>query len=101
MVIELSGQQQLITVRLSGEIDHFSVTAIKNAVEDSLMSTGAINVAFDFSDVTFMDSSGIGLILGRFKTVSALGGKIILFGMNRETNTLMKMSGIDKIAQIY
>lgn len=101
MTIELSGQQQLITVRLDGEIDHFTASTVKEAVEEELMKTGAVNVAFDFSKVTFMDSSGIGLILGRYKTVSALGGRIILFGMNREILKLMKMSGVDKIVQIF
>ena len=101
MTIDLSGQQQLLTVRLSGELDHFTTAKIKEAVEDELVRTGARNIAFDFSAVTFMDSSGIGMVLGRYKTVSALGGKIILFGMSPETERIMKMSGIDRIAEIY
>ncbi len=101
MTIELSGQQKLLTVRLEGEIDHCSANGIKKAVEDELLKTGAVNIAFDFTGITFMDSSGIGLILGRYKTVKALGGRIILFGMRPETERIMRMSGIDKIAEIY
>lgn len=101
MKIELSGMEQLLTVRLEGELDHFTTAKIKEAVEDELVRTGARNIAFDFSGVTFMDSSGIGMILGRYKTVSALGGKIILFGMSPETDRIMRMSGVNKLAEIY
>ena len=101
MTIELFGEQKLLTVRLRGELDHYSVTDIKKAVEDELLKTGAINIAFDFSGITFMDSSGIGLILGRYKTVKTLGGRIVLFGMRPSIERIMRMSGIDKIAEIY
>ncbi len=101
MNIELSGQQQLLTVRLEGELDHASTGRIKDELEAELMHTGAKNVAFDFSAVTFMDSSGIGMILGRYKTVKSLGGRIILVGMSREIERIVKMSGIDKLAEIY
>ncbi|MBP3361859.1 MAG: anti-sigma factor antagonist [Clostridia bacterium] len=101
MTIDLSGQQKLLTVRLDGELDHCSAAAVRESVEEELRKTGAVNVAFDFSAVTFMDSSGIGLILGRYKTVRGLGGRIILFGMSREIERIMRMSGIDRIAEIY
>ncbi len=101
MIIDLSGKQKLLTVRLEGELDHYTTTNVRKALEKELVSTGAINVAFDFSGVTFMDSSGIGMILGRYKTVRALGGRLILFGMNAQTERLIRMSGVDKIAEIY
>lgn len=101
MTIELSGEQKLLTVRLTGEIDHFRAKMIKKAVEDELLRTGAINIAFDFSGISFMDSSGVGLILGRYKTAKALGGRIVLFGMRPGIERIMRMSGIDKIAEIY
>ena len=85
MIIDLSGQQKLLTVRLDGELDHFTTARVREAVESELVRTGAVNVAFDFSGVTFMDSSGIG----------------ILFGMNGETERIMRMSGVDRIAEIY
>ena len=101
MTIELSGEERLLTVRMEGELDHKSAEIIRNSVEKEIRRTGALNIAFDFSGVSFMDSSGIGLIMGRFKTVSSLGGKIILYGMSSNIERIMKMSGIEKIAQIY
>ena len=101
MTIERSGEKKLITVRLDGELDHRSVDKIREKIEYEILKTGIMNIALDFSNVMFMDSSGIGLILGRYKTVRALGGRLILFGMSREIERIIKMSGIDKIAEIY
>ena len=101
MTIDLNGTQRLLTINLDGEIDHHNANYIKNAVEKEIRRTGALNIAFNFSKVTFMDSSGIGLILGRYKTVKSLGGKIFIFGANYEIERLLMMSGISKVAEIY
>lgn len=101
MTIELSGEDRLLTVRMNGELDHRYAECIRKSVEKEIRRTGALNIAFDFSGVSFMDSSGIGLIMGRFKTVSELGGKIILYGMNKNIERIMRMSGIERIAHIY
>lgn len=101
MIIELSGEDRLLTVRMDGELDHKSAEVVKTCVEKEIRRTGALNIAFDFSGVSFMDSSGIGLVMGRFKTVNSLGGKIILYGMNSYIERIMRMSGIERIAEIY
>ena len=56
-----------------------------------------MNVAFDFGRVSFMDSSGIGLIMGRYKVVHALGGKIVIYGLSENVRRIIEMSGIDKL----
>ena len=101
MEIELTGEKKLLTVRIDGELDHHSAGEIRESVERELRRTGASSVAFDLTDMTFMDSSGIGLIMGRYKTVRTLGGRIVIFGMNRETERILKMAGVDRIAEIY
>ena len=100
MTIEIMGEQRLLTVHLDGEIDHHYASIVKSAVEKEIRRTGAVNIAFDFSKVTFMDSSGVGLILGRYKTVKSLGGKIFIFGANYDIERLLMMSGVSKIAEI-
>lgn len=101
MEIELTGEKKLITVRIDGELDHHTADGIRERIERELRRTGAINVAFDFSNVEFMDSSGIGVIMGRYKTVRALGGRIVIFGMSKEIERIVRMAGIEKIADIY
>lgn len=101
MEIELTGEKRLLTVRIDGELDHHRADELRVSIERELRRTGAINVAFDFSEVTFMDSSGIGVIMGRYKTVRALGGRIVIFGMPKEIERIVRMAGIDNIADIY
>lgn len=100
MTIDIMGEQRLLTVHLDGEIDHHNASLVKSAVEKEIRRTGAVNIAFDFSRVTFMDSSGVGLILGRYKTVKSLGGKIFIFGASYDIERLLMMSGVSKIAEI-
>lgn len=101
MEIELTGENRLLTVRIDGELDHHSTMQLRGEIDRALHRTGAINIAFDMSQMTFMDSSGIGLIMGRYKIIRSLGGKVVIFGMNRETERILKMSGIDRIAEVY
>lgn len=101
MEIELTGEKKLITVRIDGELDHHTAAEIRERIERELRRTGAVNVAFDFSNVEFMDSSGIGVIMGRYKTVKSLGGRVVIFGMSKEIERIVRMAGVEKIADIY
>ena len=90
-----------LTIRVKGDMDHFSVGILRSEIDREIREKPIKNLVFDLSELEFMDSSGIGMVLGRYKTVSTLGGRIILFGMSAETERIMKMSGIDRIAEIY
>ena len=68
-------------------------------IEKKLKSTNAINVLFDFSNVQFMDSSGIGMIVGRYKSVKTLNGKVVVFGQNFQVKRIIEVSGIDRIVE--
>ncbi len=100
MEITYIPKQRLVLVRVVGEIDHHSAEAIRRVVERELYRTSAVNIAFDFGAVTFMDSSGIGMILGRYKTATALGGSVIVFDVNPQVRRLMDMSGLSKLVII-
>lgn len=93
-------KQRMIVMKLSGEIDHHSAKMIRSTLETEIRRSGAINAALDLKEVTFMDSSGIGVIIGRYKTVSALGGSLIIYNASNQIKRLLYMSGIQKIAVI-
>ena len=57
-------------------------------------------VILDFSDVTFMDSSGIGLVMGRYKLLNELGGKLEVTGLSNNSYKVMRLAGLDRIANI-
>ncbi len=93
-------KHRLILVRVTGEIDHHSAESIRRVTEKEIRRTSAINIAFDFGSVTFMDSSGIGMIIGRYKTASSLGGSVIVFDANEQVMRLMDMSGLSRLVII-
>lgn len=100
MEITLIAKRRMVVARLQGEIDHHAAGEIRNEVERELKRTGAVNVAFDFGNVTFMDSSGIGMLIGRYKTVSALGGSLIIVDASDRILRMLQMAGINRLAVV-
>ena len=69
-------------VMMPKEMDHHKADAIRMKIDEYLLDHKAQNVIFDFENTRFMDSSGIGLIVGRYKKVSCFGGKIVATHVN-------------------
>jgi len=90
-----------LIVRLGGELDHHSAAAAKDAIDAQISSLSAKNVIFDMSRLTFMDSSGIGMIIGRYKLASAFGGGVRLAGASPGVLRLIEISGLQKIIRHY
>lgn len=100
MEVTLIGEKRALLVKVSGELDHHIAEKIKGLVDDKMRSTNAVNVIFDFSELAFMDSSGIGVIMGRYKKARTLGGKVIVFGVNASVLRIMEMSGLSQIIKL-
>lgn len=100
MELFVLGKYRMLVVRIYGDLDHCKADSVRKTINRELERRGVINIAFDFSNVTFMDSSGIGVIMGRYKTVSALGGKAIIYGASGSIQRIIEMSGIDKIVTV-
>ena len=100
MEIKLLGEKKTILIKADSEIDHHSADKIRKAADLKIKSSNAVNVIFDFSRVDFMDSSGIGVIMGRFKMTKLLGGKVIIFGVKKQVSRLLEMAGIDRIVTV-
>ena len=94
MSVRIQSDGQTVTAYLEGEIDHHTAAEARRAADRELKRTGAVNIAFDFGHVTFMDSAGIGMIIGRYKMVSALGGRLILFDISDHVERLLEMAGV-------
>ena len=100
MDIRLIGDKHALLVGIDGELDHHMAGKIRESVDRKIKSTNAVNVIFDFTKVGFMDSSGIGVIMGRYKISKMLGGRVIIFGAKKQIRRILEMSGIDKIASL-
>ena len=100
MELYLSGKYRTLVVRVSGELDHHATAGIREIVDRELSRTGAMNVAFDLSTITFMDSSGIGMIMGRSKITSALGGRVVVYGASENIKRIISMSGLNNLVTV-
>ena len=80
---------------LSGEIDHHWAAILREEIDERVRSRSPAKLILDFSGVTFMDSSGIGLILGRHRLVSSLGGVVIVQKAPREIKRMLSIAGIE------
>ena len=100
MEVTLAAGHRLIIMRIYGEIDHHMAGEIKKRLEAEIKRTGAVNIALDFGSVTFMDSSGIGMIIGRYRTVNALGGRLIIYDASQQVKRLLEMAGINELVII-
>lgn len=83
-----------LVANLSGEIDHHVSEKIRNDIDGQMQLYAAKNLIFDFSRVTFMDSSGIGVVLGRYKKVKERGGTVVIANADRLVRQILDMSGI-------
>lgn len=101
MQIELTIHGKTLVVWLSGELDHHVAKQVRLMIERTLPGKNIKNLIFDFSDLTFMDSSGIGMIIGRYKLIKSIGGNVALVCKNLQMKRLVEMSGLTKLIQIY
>ena len=90
-----------IIYALGGEIDHHSAVSIRTEIDEMIMAERPKILTFDFTNVRFMDSSGIGLVLGRTRTMGAVGGRVEIVGASKSIERLFRMAGADKLVEIY
>jgi stage II sporulation protein AA (anti-sigma F factor antagonist) len=90
-----------LVVRLSGELDHHTAELVRNRVEEELDRGYAQHLVMNFQNLGFMDSSGLGVMLGRYKRVTQAGGRMSLCSVNDQLMKLFELSGMMKILRIY
>lgn len=83
-----------LVASLSGEIDHYSAEKIRTDIDEEMRLYHATNLIIDFTEVTFMDSSGVGMVLGRYNKVKELGGKVVLRNASRLVKQILDMAGV-------
>ena len=101
MPVTLKNRNGTLTAFIKGEIDHHTVPDIRDAIDDAFVSVENIDgLVLDFYDVTFMDSSGVGLVMGRYRLASSKGKSLKVNNLSKRDYMIMKMSGIEKLAEI-
>ena len=90
-------EDKLLVFKITDEIDDCNVQKIRRKADYEIERYMPRKVVFDFDSVTFMDSSGIGLIIGRYKFTNMLGGKLEVANLTQSVKKIFEMSGILKL----
>lgn len=98
MHIDFQMTDEILIATLTGELDHHSATVIREEIDKTIEAFLSKHLIFDFGKVGFMDSSGIGVIMGRYKKISQLGGQVIIVGCSDYVHRILEMAGIFTIA---
>lgn len=94
-------QGRNMIVKIQGEIDHHSSEMLREKIDKAYDRSYARNIIFDFSDITFMDSSGIGVIMGRYRNISQQGGQVAIVHLQPQIERVFQLSGLHKIIHKY
>lgn len=100
MAVVLQNQETTLIAVLSGEIDHHCARPMRAEIDDRIAQIQPNTLILDFENVTFMDSSGIGLIMGRHRSMAEIGGELIIRNPPPHIRRVMRISGMERIAQI-
>ena len=87
-------QDKSLTVFLKGEIDHHTAGNIRTRTDNEIIRTSPQELILDFSGVTFMDSSGVGLVIGRYKLALSKNCTTSVRGLSERDKKILMLSGL-------
>ncbi|ALX48004.1 anti-sigma F factor antagonist [Lentibacillus amyloliquefaciens] len=93
-------KQDVLIVRMVGELDHHEAESLRNEWKDMMYTNTIKHIVLNLEAVSFMDSSGLGVVLGRYKEVLQLGGEMVVCSISQPVRRLFDMSGIFKIVRL-
>ena len=100
MPVKIIATEKRVTAFLEGEIDHHTASVLRMEIDEAIRTYKPKVLKLDYGDVTFMDSSGVGLVMGRVRTMSPFGGRIIVSNLSPQIYKVMQLAGLEKIAKI-
>ena len=92
---------QTLIVTMIGELDHHNAVNAREEIDRRFSASSSKNIVFNLQKLEFMDSSGLGILIGRYKTVSAIGGKTAIAAPSVLTRRLIELAGVHKIIPVY
>lgn len=90
-----------LTILVPPELDHHNAEKIKRSSDRLVQNRNIRRIVFDFRNTNFMDSSGIGVIMGRYKNMRFMGGAVIAVHVNERIHRILTISGVYKVIDIY
>ncbi len=90
-----------LKVIIKGDLDNHNVSVMRAEIDQEIEKHPIKNIIFDLSELEFMDSSGVGLIVGRYKRIKAFSGNVYIAGAKPAVKRVIDVSGLNKIIPIY
>lgn len=100
MNVNYNSKDKYLLFEITEEIDHHEAEKIRRKADYEIERYMPRKVIFDFGNVTFMDSAGIGMVLGRYKMIKMLGGNLEMINVSPILKKIFEMSGLTKICEI-
>ncbi len=101
MDVKLLKKGTTLVIRIMEDMDHHSALYLRQKIDSEIIKSTVKNIIFDFSKVNFMDSSGIGVVVGRYKNIQKLNGRAAIVNANPKLMQIFEMSGVLKIIPAY
>ncbi|MGL4363081.1 MAG: STAS domain-containing protein [Cellulosilyticaceae bacterium] len=101
MDIDFGMHESILIVTPKGEIDHHTCVEIRERVEQEYSKRRAKSILFNCENIVFMDSSGIGLLIGRYRQVVVFGGQVGLYNVSPKVDKILNLSGVYKLMKQY
>lgn len=99
--ISLTRKADILIAKLEGELDHHHADDLRLALDSQLEDGSIKNLIFDLGGLNFMDSSGIGVFIGRYKIIRKRKGQACLTGVNSQLDKILDLSGLYRILKAY
>ncbi len=101
MQIRFTSRGNTLIAVFAGELDHHSAEYLRHKLDMEIIKATVKNVVFDFSKLVFMDSSGIGVIIGRYRNLQKLKGKLAIAGASITIKRILEMSGVNRLVPLF
>ncbi|MFP7253196.1 anti-sigma F factor antagonist [Terribacillus goriensis] len=97
LTVDYELKESILLARLNGELDHHTASELKESWQHALQQPGIKHMVLNLESLSFMDSSGLGVILGRYKELKAEGREMVVCSLTPAVDRLFQLSGLFKI----
>ena len=99
-MLQTKPRREATTVVIAGELDHFAAPQIRHMLDELLLDPTVMHLVLDLENLTFMDSSGIGVLLGRLRMLQERGGTLSVMNMQPSVEKLFRLSGLHRVIAV-
>lgn len=100
MSVEVRVKGTVMTAYLSGELDHHSARVMREAIDGAVELNMPERLILNFKNISFMDSSGIGLVMGRYGKLCKTGAELVVAEAPPQIYKMMKLAGLERLAKL-